>query len=187
MDGFRSVAGAGPKFWDAGVTQQAQDAASVTANLLQAHPNISVVFTWGADTSVGALQAAREAGRTDPKKFFIGSIDVTDEQIGQIATGTTVMQGAATFPLRFSAVAMERGIERAMLGQYVPPTGYVKPFVITKDNALEYLRASNHQLIPENQHYFDELMVYFDAPVKTGDPFPDESTGYVWDGARTAP
>ena len=98
-----------------------------------------------------------------------------------------VLQALAWFPFRVSAVVAERGIERCLLGQQIPPTTYVQPLLLTPENGKKIWDALDDQLAPAQAHYFDELQVFFNKPVKTNDPFPDAKDGFVWDGARLTP
>ena len=98
-----------------------------------------------------------------------------------------VLQALAPFALRISAVVAERSIERCLLGQQIPPTTYVLPLLLTGENARKIWDALDDQLAPAQAHYYDELQVFFDKPIKTNDPFPDAKDGFVWDGARLTP
>ena len=61
--------------------------ASAAANLLQAHPGISVLLAFGDDPGVGAYTAAIEAGRSDREKFFVGSADGTRLGMEKVTEG----------------------------------------------------------------------------------------------------
>lgn len=187
VDGFKSVVGDGAQIFDAGSGNTASDGAAAAGSLLQAHPDISVLFVWGADAPTGAIQAAAEAGKTDPKTFSVWTVEVSDAQINEIVAGTSVLQGGAPVPFRFCAIAWERSVEWRLLGKDIPPTGSCLPFGITRENGPEYLRASNNQFLPEWNKYFDTSMIYFKTPVKTGDPFPKPADGFNWKGANTTP
>lgn len=186
VDGFHSVV-PGAQVFDAGSGNGAVDGAAAGSSLLQAHPDITVLFAWGADVPLGAIQASTEAGKTDPTKFSVWGIDVSDAQIADIIGGKSILQGGGTVPFRFCAPAWERAVEWWLLGQSVPPAASCIPFVVTKDNGNAYLRASVNQFLPDNAPFFDQSMVYFKDPVKTGDPFPVASTGFAWKGATTVP
>lgn len=164
------------------------EGASVAASQLAAHPDASVYLSWGADNSVGTTQAAKEAGKTDPTKFWIGTTNVTDAQVHEIIDAKSPLQAAAIFSYRFSAIAFQRALERCMLGESgVPPTGTVVPLVITKDNGADYILASNHQFLPESQKWFDLTTKWWATPVKTLQPYPPDSEQILWAGALTSP
>jgi ABC-type sugar transport system substrate-binding protein len=165
-----------------------EEGAKVGGSLLAAHPDASVFLAWGADDSVGATQAATEAGKTDPTKFWMGTTNVTDAQVHDIIGGKSVLQAAAIFTYRFSAIAFQRALERCMLAESgIPPTGTVEPLVITKDNGADYILASNHQFLPENQHWFDDTTKWWATPVKTLQSYPPDSEQIPWAGALTSP
>lgn len=187
QDTFQKLVGGDVKFFKAAVNNTTESGAQQAANLLQAHPDMTVMFSWGGDVTTGGLQAAAEAGKTDPNTFFFGSVDATADQVTMLDQHSGVLQALAWFPFRVSAVVAERGVERCLLGQKIPPTTYVLPLLLTPDNAKKIWDALDNQLTPEQAHYFDELQVFFDKPVKTGDPFPDGKGGFVWDGARLVP
>ena len=184
---FQKLVGGDVKFYKAAVNNTTESGAQQAANLLQAHPDMTVMFSWGGDVTTGGLQAAAEAGKTDPNKFFFGSVDATADQVTMLDKRSGVLQALGWFPFRVSAVVAERSIERCLLGQQIPPTTYVLPVLLTPDNARKIWDALDDQLAPAQAHYFDELQVFFDKPVKTGDPFPEAKDGFVWDGARMVP
>jgi ribose transport system substrate-binding protein len=184
---FQKLVGGDVRFYKAAVNNTAESGAQQAANLLQAHPDMTVMFSWGGDATTGGVQAASEAGKTDPNTFFFGSVDATADQVSMMDKHSGVLQALAWFPFRVSAVVAERGIERCLLGQQIPPTTYVQPLLLTPENGKKIWDALDDQLAPAQAHYFDELQVFFNKPVKTNDPFPDDKDGFVWDGARLAP
>ena len=177
------------KFFDADAhAGTITEGATVAGSLLAAHPDASVYLSWGADNSVGTTQAAIEAGKTDPTKFWIGTTNVTDAQVHEIIDAKGPLQAAAIFSYRFSAIAFQRGLERCMLAESgIPPTGTVDPLVITKDNGADYILASNHQFLPENQKWFDLTTKWWATPVKTLVAYPPDSQQILWAGALTSP
>src|SRR5579871_6315468 len=72
---FQKLVGGDVKFYKAAVNNTAESGAQQAANLLQAHPDMTVMFSWGGDATTGGVQAASEAGRTDPNTFFFGSVE----------------------------------------------------------------------------------------------------------------
>jgi ribose transport system substrate-binding protein len=114
--------------------------ASTASNLLIAHPNVAVLFGYNDPTGLGAYQAAKEAGHNDPAKFFVTSVDGTTPTITDIKNGT-IYQAVSSYWFRYSFPAMERDIERALLGQTVPKTAVIAGNLITKANAAEALTA----------------------------------------------
>ena len=70
----QKLVGGDVKFYKAAVNNTTESGAQQAANLLQAHPDMTVMFSWGGDVTTGGLQAAAEAGKTDPNTFFFGSV-----------------------------------------------------------------------------------------------------------------
>ena len=156
--GFKSIV-PDAKIYDAGSAQDASAGANAASSLIQAHPDMSVLFAWGADVPLGALQAANEAGKTDNKKFSVWAMDVSDAQIADIIGGKTLLQGGGVVPFRFCAPVWERTIEWDLLGQKVPPTALLHPLRRHGENGNAYLRASSNQLLPDNSKFLDQSMV----------------------------
>ena len=187
-DGFTSVVGGSPTFSEAADdTGSTTTTAAAAASLLQAHSDINVLFGWGGDTAGGLIQAATEAGKT-PATFFVGADYVSDALVGTFATGKNgVLQAGTQFDFALAGVTWERTVEWSLLGQPIPPFGYVRPVLITPQNAADLVSANVHPFDPANAHYYGELTLFFKDAVKTGAPFPPEAGGFPWAGASTTP
>ncbi|CUX29976.1 sugar ABC transporter substrate-binding protein [Clostridium sp. C105KSO13] len=59
-----------------------------TENFLQANPDIKVVCGVSDGAALGAYQAFKAAGMTDPEKYIIAGIDATDEALKLINEGS---------------------------------------------------------------------------------------------------
>ncbi|MDD3363135.1 MAG: sugar ABC transporter substrate-binding protein [Hespellia sp.] len=59
-----------------------------TENFLQANPDIKVVCGVSDGAALGAYQAFKAAGMTDPKKYVIAGIDATDEALSLVNEGS---------------------------------------------------------------------------------------------------
>jgi len=188
-DGFKSATGnSNFTFNEVAVANgDVTGSASATASLIQAHHDMKVVFGWGGDTWQGIMQAGKEAGKTTDN-FYAGADDLPDSAINLFANGSNgLLQGGTEFDYSLAGVAWERSVEWALLGQKVPVFGYVAPIFITKDNAADLVAADTDPLNPKYQHFYSEIIFYFSNPVKTGDPFPDESAGTHWPGVTAIP
>ncbi len=142
--------------------------AAAAANLLQAHPNISVLLAFGDDPGVGAYTAATEAGRRDPNRFFVGSADGTRlgmEKVGQRG----IYQCCAFFFFSFSATQAVRDLDRCLRGEHVPPTRIMGSKLVTAANVEEFERISRNPRAPEFAHFYNdpEVMRYSEAPLTT--------------------
>ena len=127
--------------------------ASGTANLLQAHPNIQVILAFSDDGGLGAYQAATEAGKTDPDKFFLGSADGTNLVFDKIQEGG-IYQATWSYLFPFSAVQWERDMEKCLRGEKVPPTRTEIGRLVTKDNLAEVRTMVTNPLDPSVQKFY---------------------------------
>jgi ABC-type sugar transport system substrate-binding protein len=173
---FQSLVGRPVKFWTAADNMGGvSDSAAATASLLQAHPNINVMFGWGSDTSVGIPTAVKEAGHTDPHKFFVGAMDLYAPSIAALATGKTVLQGGTVFDYDYAGVSWNYAIEQAMLGKKIPPTAVAEPVVLTSANAGQLATNDANVISNPNQAFFGQAMQYCDVARTSIDPFPAAS------------
>jgi ABC-type sugar transport system substrate-binding protein len=142
--------------------------ASASANLLQAHPKISVLLAFGDDPGVGAYTAALEAGRHDRSRFFVGSADGTRLGMEKVAEGG-IYQCCAFFSFSFSATQAVRDLARCLRGEKVPPTRIMGSKLVTRDNVDQFDRISRNAQAPEYAHFYTdpEVMRYSDVPLMT--------------------
>ena len=59
---------------------------STTQNLLQAHPNLKIIFSCNDEMALGAVEALKEAGKLD--QVFVGGIDGNKDALAAIKEGT---------------------------------------------------------------------------------------------------
>jgi len=142
--------------------------AAAAANLLQAHPNISVLLAFGDDPGVGAYTAATEAGRKDPNRFFVGSADGTRLGMEKVAQAG-IYQCCAFFFFSFSATQAVRDLDRCLRGEHVPPTRIMGSKLVTANNVEEFEHISRNPRAPEFAHFYrdPEVMRYSEAPLTT--------------------
>ncbi len=142
--------------------------ASAAANLLQAHPDISVLLAFGDDPGVGAYAAATEAGRRDRKSFFVGSADGTRLGMEKVAEGG-VYQCCAFFFFSFSSTQAVRDLSRCVQGERVPPTRIMRSQLVTWENVAEFDRISRNPQAPEYAHFYTDpdVMRYSEIPLTT--------------------
>ena len=67
----------------------AQVGAEGAGNLLAANPDINMLLTFNSIAGKGAVQAATEAGKTDPTTFFIGMADTEAGDAGPASCPAT--------------------------------------------------------------------------------------------------
>jgi ABC-type sugar transport system substrate-binding protein len=153
------------------VHAQTRDAgASAAANLLQAHPEISVIYAAGDDPGLGALTAATEAGKSDPNKFFIASSDGTDAALEKISAGG-IYQASWTFMFPFSSTQFERDVESFLRGKAVKPTRIMIGQMVTKQNLNAVKQLQSDPNAPSVQWVYKRRMKYSDYRLKTNEPF----------------
>jgi ribose transport system substrate-binding protein len=61
---------------------------TMTENFLQAHPNLRIVCGVSDGAALGAYEAFKSNGMTDPSKYIIAGVDATDEALNKISEGT---------------------------------------------------------------------------------------------------
>jgi len=150
--------------------QTTAQGAAAAANLLSAHPGIKVALAASDDPGVGAMTAAREQGHNDPKNFLLGSCDGSNRVLDLIKTGGTY-QVTWDFLFPFSAVQMERDIERFLRGQRVRPTRLDPGILVTKANLARILSLSKNPVSPAAQQMVTKYMTtYSDYALKTNEP-----------------
>ena len=145
--------------------------ASAAANMLQAVPDLSVIFSGGDDPGLGALTAAREAGKSDSRKFYIGSCDGTQVVLDEIKK-LGIYQATWSFLFAYSATALQRDIEKFLRKQKVHPTRIERGRIVTSLNVNSFQTFSTTPQAPKNQKLFSNpaVMEYSDIKLKTGEP-----------------
>lgn len=152
--------------------QTKDEGAAGAANLLQAHPGISVLYAAGDDPGLGALAAATEAGKTDPKAFFLGSTDGTAASFEKIGEGG-IYQSSWSFNFPFSATQLQRDIETFLRGGTVQPTRIQSGTLVTTENLADVQAMLSNPQAPEVQDLYADYMKYSDVPLGTNQPFLD--------------
>jgi ribose transport system substrate-binding protein len=150
---------------------QPQTGATATANLLQAHPDINMILTFNTVSGKGAVQAANEAGKTDPKTFFIGMADAEDETLKEVASGTSICQANWGAFFQFSAVLMCKDALKFSSGGKVMPTRRVGgQALVNKATVDKYNKATNDPLAPSSAWVYKDksIVAYSPIALKTG-------------------
>jgi len=108
--------------------------AHVAANLLQAHPNIRVLWAWYSQGGVGATEAARQAGHSDPNSFLVTTFE-SDPQVIKLIKAHSVLQFALVQNYNLAATAGANMLQAAVAGRAISPTGVIRPTLVTAANA----------------------------------------------------
>ncbi|MCW2865149.1 MAG: putative secreted solute binding protein [Actinoallomurus sp.] len=114
-----------------------------TAELLQAHPKFDALWNHDDDQGIGALQAIRQAGRTN---FFMVGGAGSKSAMDSIKKDDSVLKATVLYPptMAASAVRIGRLLGQAkgmsdLAEQEVPASVTLFSAVVTKDNVDSYL------------------------------------------------
>jgi ABC-type sugar transport system substrate-binding protein len=133
---------------------------TATADMLSAHPTINLIVSFNTIAGVGALTACKQAGKTDPTKFFLGCTDVEQQTLDEIASGTSIMQ--ANWGSFFAAdmVLMARdAIANILHGTHIPPTRLILGEAITTPAEAKAFNSVAYD--PLNPKYAYVMTKYF--------------------------
>jgi ribose transport system substrate-binding protein len=116
------------------------------AELLQAHPKFDAVWNHDDDQGVGALQAVKQAGRTD---FLMVGGAGSKNAMDQIKADNSVLKATVLYPptMAASAIRLARLLGQTkglgdLAEQEVPASVTLFSAVVTKDNVDKYLPLS---------------------------------------------
>ncbi|MFI5610589.1 substrate-binding domain-containing protein [Amycolatopsis sp. NPDC051903] len=116
------------------------------AELLQAHPQFNAVWNHDDDQGVGALQAVRQAGRTD---FLMVGGAGSKAAMEQIKADDSVLKATVLYPptMAASAVRLARLLGQSkgltdLAEQEIPASVTTFSAVVTKENVDKYLPVS---------------------------------------------
>ena len=118
---------------------------------------------------VGALTACKQAGKTDPAKFFLGCTDVEQQTLNEIASGTSIMQ--ANWGSFFAAdmVLMARdAIAHLLHGTPIPPTRLILGEAIhTPEQANSFNEIAYNPLNPKYAYVMTKYFTNVNTALKT--------------------
>lgn len=167
------------KIWpEVSVTSgSASSIADSAQNLIQAHPGINVIFSYGDEFIPQIVTVFKEAGKVGPKQAWVGGVDGTTPVLKSIKADNTAAQASAAFPFRLSAVQSERDIEKALCGQKVLPTRVMEPQVATPKTVGSLLATQTaNPLSVSEKSLYAKLMKYYKTPTKFGGKVPGIGT-----------
>ncbi len=146
-------------------------AETATLNLIQAHPTLKMIFADWDGATLGALQAAKESGKTDPNQFFIAGQDGSPEQLKDMEQPGTVLQDTGSLLFRLDAGLVERDMERLLLREPVMPLRLLVPELVTPANVSSVLALEDHPYTQPRSE-FCKITAYFNIHQKQGMPLP---------------
>lgn len=149
------------------------EGAEGASNILAANPDVRVLLAFNDDVGLGALQAATEAGRTDPSSLFIGGTDGLPDALDAIGTDTPY-QVTWGYMFGFSAILTMQDTEALLRGEEVPPTRVQQGRLVNADTLSEYRDITTDPFSEAAQPILDQVSRYSDAVLSEGDPTPME-------------
>lgn len=149
------------------------EGAEGAANLIAANPDIRVLLAFNDDVGLGALQAATEAGRTDPAELFIGGTDGLPDALNAIGEGTPY-QATWGYMFGFSAIMTMQDTEALLRGEEVPPTRVQQGRLVNGKTLDEYRQITEDPFSAEAQPLYDEVSRYSNEVLVQGDPTPEQ-------------
>ncbi len=108
----------------------------VMETLLQAHPDVNIVYAHNDEMAIGAIQALELAGRTPGDDVLVVSIDGTRDALQAIVDGKMgVTVESSPF---FGPLACET-MKRYAAGEEIEPWVKVEDRIFTADNAADHI------------------------------------------------
>jgi len=108
----------------------------VMETLLQAHPDVNIVYAHNDEMAIGAIQALELAGRTPGDDVMVVSIDGTRDALQAIIDGkmgVTVESSPFFGPLACNVM------ERYIAGETIEPWVQVEDRIFTAENAADHI------------------------------------------------
>jgi len=108
----------------------------VMETLLQAHPDVNIVYAHNDEMAIGAIQALELAGRTPGDDVMVVSIDGTRDALEAIIDGkmgVTVESSPFFGPLACNVM------ERYIAGETIEPWVQVEDRIFTAENAADHI------------------------------------------------
>lgn len=108
----------------------------VMETLLQAHPDVNIVYAHNDEMAIGAIQALELAGRKPGEDVLVVSIDGTRDALQAIIDGkmgVTVESSPFFGPLSCEVM------KRYAAGETIEPWVKVEDRIFTTDNATDYI------------------------------------------------
>ncbi len=108
---------------------------TTTQNLLQAHPDLKIIFSCNDEMALGAVEALKEAGKLD--QVFVGGIDGNKDALAAIKEGTMEVTVYKNFWLQ--AYTAVEAAAKFLDGQELQEKILVELEAVTPDNVDKYL------------------------------------------------
>jgi ribose transport system substrate-binding protein len=112
------------------------DGYKVMQDFLTKYPDINAVWAQDDDTLIGALKAAKEAGRDD-KMWFVGGAGM-NQIVKMVASGSTQVPVDVSYNPNMVATAIDLTALHFVANSQVDGTMIINSTLITKDNAAQF-------------------------------------------------
>ena len=117
-----------------------EDGLKDMADILTANPQIDAVYSMDDETTIGALQAIREAGRTDIKVITGGG--GMQEYFNMMPENTDIWLESATYSPAMVKVAVDEAVS-ILSGETVEPVVIIPTTIVDRSNVAEFLDANS--------------------------------------------
>lgn len=107
---------------------------TTTQNLLQAHPDLKIIFSCNDEMALGAVEALKEANKLD--QVFVGGIDGNSDAMAAIKEGTMEVTVYKNFYLQ--AYTAVEAAAKYLNGDKLDELIKIDLAAVTKDNVDEY-------------------------------------------------
>lgn len=115
-----------------------EEGMSNTENFLQANPDLKVVCGVSDGAALGAYQAFKAAGMTDPDKYLIAGIDATDEALKLIDEGSIYQVTVSQNPAATGKSLVDTAIAVVNKASY-PKDSLFDLQAVTIENVKDYI------------------------------------------------
>lgn len=106
---------------------------NVTQNIIQAHPDLKLIFASNDNMALGACRALKEMNRKDIIVIGFDAIPAALSSIEKGELDSTVAQS----PDEMGVLGVQYAV-KMLKGEKIPEITYTKTFLITKENVIEY-------------------------------------------------
>ena len=113
-----------------------EEALTVMTDVLTANPQIDAIFTIDDSLSIGALQAVREAGRTDVR--VINGSGGSQVYFHEIANEPDIYLFTATFSPTMIMDTMDLAVQWLNGRRDFPEITIIEPSIVTRDNVQDF-------------------------------------------------
>ena len=119
------------------------DGLTTMADILEAHPHIDAVYSMDDETSIGSIQAMKEAGRTEIKAITGGGGCQEYFKIIDSEEGKAIGAASALYSPAMIQDAIKVAI-KLMNGEEAEPVIVIPTTIVNADNVADHLDASNN-------------------------------------------